>query len=204
MARPLTFRHDGAEIALSMEKLDRTKLYGSVEVEALDERGRRCELATLAPDGKTLLGKGGQAAGFLSPEGRWLDRAGLRAVNVEGEEIHPVPASFGAPLALDRTATVEEYLSHNIKSIYFLELGDGEAAGALAASLRAGTIYTFPYSFRGGLVADVGFLLAGQGDGAFLAVGQPTHLHFLGLDQLPGYEDEEVAAADEDLTFDML
>ncbi len=203
MARPLTFVHHGVEMPLALEKLERGKLYGTVEIEALDEHGRRCELATLASDGKTLLGKGGVASGFLSPERRWIDRAALRPVDPHtGEELRPVPSSFAAPVALERTTTVEDYLSHNIKSVYVLE-GVSEELGA---ELRAGTIYGFPYSFRGGIVADVGFLLAGQDGALFMAVGQPTRLHFLGLDQLPAYEDEEAGAPaeDEDLSFDML
>jgi hypothetical protein len=202
MARPLTFVHGGRELPLPIEKLDRGKLYGTVEIEALDDRGRRCELATLASDGKTLLGRGGQAVGFLSPEGRWLERAGLRAVDLQDQEIQPVGSSFTAPIALERTATESELLAHNIKSVYLVDPGDG--LGPLEEELRGGTIYTFPFSFRGGLVADVGFLLAGQDGAIFLAVGQPTHLHFLGLEQLPGYEDEEAASEDDDLSFDML
>jgi hypothetical protein len=204
--RTLTFVHRGTPLDASPVKLDRGKLYGTVEVEAVDELGRRCELATLASDGKTLLGKGGKAMGFLSPEGRWLDRAALRPVDPEGQPLSSVPSSFDAPIALERTATVDEYLAHNIKSVYVLESAH-PALAELAKELLAGTIYTFPYSFRGGLVADVGFLLAGADESIFLAVGQPTQLHFLGLDQLPVYEDEEAAAAagdDDELDFGML
>jgi len=53
MPRALILRHRGVELSFTIEKLDRTKLYGSVDVEALDDQGRRCELATLASDGKT-------------------------------------------------------------------------------------------------------------------------------------------------------
>lgn len=207
MPRTLTFVHRGTPLDTSPVKLDRAKLYGTVEVEAIDELGRRCELATLASDGKTLLGKGGKAMGFLSPEGRWLDRAALRPVDPEGSPLSSVPSSFDAPIVLERTATVDEYLAHNIKSVYMVD-SEHPALAELARELLAGTIYTFPYSFRGGLVADVGFLLAGADESIFLAVGQPTQLHFLGLDQLPTYEDEEGAAAgpgeEDELDFGML
>jgi hypothetical protein len=201
--RTLAFRYRGAELPLVPEKLDRAKLYGSVEVEALDEAGRRCELATLSSDGKTLIGRGGKAMGFLSADGRWLDRAALRPVDPDGDPLEPVPSSFSAPVVLDQRATVEEYLAHNIKAVYALS-GEDPALAELAAELEGGAIYTFPYSFRGGIVADVGFLLAGQDGDLFLAVGQPTHLHFLGLDQLPVYEDEEAAGEDDELDFGML
>jgi len=206
MARPLTFAHRGVELPLAMERLDRDKLYGSVELEALDEHGRRCELATLSSDGHTLLGRGGTAFGFLSPEGAWLDRSTLRPVGPGDVELTPVPSSFQESIPLDRPATVEEYLSHNIKSVYLLS---GELPDALREELLGGVIYTFPFSYRGGLAADVGFLLAGQDDALFLAVGQRTHLHFLGLEQLPVYEDEsegegEEAAGEDELDFGMM
>lgn len=204
MPRTLTFNHRGVELGLVPEKLDRGKLYGSVEVEALDERGRRCELATLSSDGKTLIGKGGKAMGFLSPEGRWLERSGLRAVDLDGGPLESVPSSFSGVTPLVEKATPDFYLGHNIKGVYVVS-GDEAAMAPLVEELRAGVIYAFPYSFRGGLVADVGFLLAGQDDAIFLAVGQPTQLHFLGLEQLATYEEEgEAGAEDDDLDFGML
>ena len=208
MPRALILRHRGVELPFQLEKLDRTKLYGSVEVEALDDKGRRCELATLAADGRTLLGKGGTAAAFLSEDGRWLDRAALAPVDAFGEPIKPVPSSFGAPIDLAEEASIDDYLAHNVKSVYALATDADIDIGPLAEELRAGKLYRFAYSFRGGLVADVGFLLANPEGQVFLAVGQPTRIHFLGLDLLPVYEDEEAAepgaAEGDDLDFGMM
>jgi hypothetical protein len=207
MPRPLLLRKDGVDLPFQLVKLDRSKLYGTVEVEALDGQGRRCELATLATDGKTLLGRGDVASGFLSAEGSWLERAGLRPVGPEGEPIAPVPSSFAAPIDLVDEAGVEEYLAHNVKSVYHLTC---EAdVGPLLAELGAGKIYRFPFSFRGGgLVADVGFLIANPDGDVFLAVGQPTMIHFIGLEPVPVGETEvEEAEADEaeaDLDFGMM
>jgi len=205
MPRALILRHRDVELPFTIEKLDRTKLYGSVDVEAIDDQGRPCELATLASDGKTLLGKGGTAAAFLSQDGAWLDRAALKPVDAFGDPIAPVPSSFAAPVDLGDETDVDDYLQHNIKSVYALTTeADLES---LRAELKAGKIYKFPYSFRGGLVADVGFLLANPEGEPFLAVGQPTRIHFLGLDVLPVFEDEEAAEgaeAEDELDFGMM
>lgn len=206
MPRALILRHRGVELSFTIEKLDRTKLYGSVDVEAIDDQGRRCELATLASDGKTLLGKGGTASAFLSQDGAWLDRNALKPVDAFGDPITPVPSSFAAPVDLGDDTDVDDYLQHNIKSVYALTTeADLEA---LRAELKEGKIYKFPYSFRGGLVADVGFLLANPEGEPFLAVGQPTRIHFLGLDVLPVYEDEEPAegaeTGEDELDFGMM
>jgi hypothetical protein len=204
MARPLVLRHHGVELAFQLVKLDRSKLYGTIEVEALDGQGRRCELATLATDGRTLIGRGGLTSGFLSADGRWLERAALRPVGPDGETIEPVPSSFAAPVELGARASVEEYLAHNIKSVYHLT--SETELGPLLPELRAGAIYRFPYSFRGGLVADVGFLLANPDGDVFLAVGTPTMIHFIGLEPVPILDEEEGAAEAEadELDFGMM
>jgi hypothetical protein len=46
---------------------------------------------------------------------------------------------------------------------------------------RCGAIYKFPFSYRGGIAASVGFLLAGGDGHPFLCVGVPTAIEFVGL-----------------------
>ena len=69
MAKSLVFQFDGANVAFQMNKIDRSKLYGYKELEILDEQGQTCELATLADDGKTIVGRGGISIGYLSADG---------------------------------------------------------------------------------------------------------------------------------------
>ena len=57
-------------------------------------------------------------------------------------------------------------------------------AEGLLSELRAGTIYTFAFSYRGGLDPDVGFLLANSEGAPFLAVGKKTRLQFVALPEL--------------------
>lgn len=205
MGRPLVLQFGGKDLTFDMMKVDRTKLYGTVEVEALDDKGRKCTLATLAGDGRTLLAPGGGAIALLSPEGHWLERAKLTPVDREGNKITPVQSTFSAPVPLAKKATIEEYFSCNIKAAYLLNCDSNDAA-PLAAELRSGTIFTFPYSFRGGLEADAGFLLANPEGHVFLAVGQPTKIHFVGLEQAAVLTEEEGVeeGAEDDMDFGML
>lgn len=202
MARTLTFQLNGADIACSPEKVDRSKLYGFIDVEALDGKGHKCTLVTLADDGRTLVGSGGSAFAQLSPDGEWLDKAALKPVDPSGKPITPVTSTYSAPVALTKTATIDEYLSHNIKGVYVLR-AEGDLT-ALAAELKMGTIFTFPYSFRGGLEADVGFLLAAADGQLFLAVGQPTNIHFVGLEQAAVLTEEEPEEGDDEVDFSMM
>ena len=56
MGKPLIVKFAGAEIPLSLSKVERSDLYGFVETETLDEKGRKCTSATLADDGRSLIG----------------------------------------------------------------------------------------------------------------------------------------------------
>jgi len=205
MARALKFNYRDTELAAEMQKVDRSKLYGKVDVETLDDQGRPCTLATLASDGRTLIGKGGSALGVVSFDGKWLERGKLTPVDLQGEKIEPVPSSFSAPIALEETATIEEYLSHLVRSAYQLDLG--EAGAPLLEALKEGTIFTFKYSYRGGLEYDQAFLLCNPDGVPFMLVGTPADIKFVGLAEETGLSDEdeeEAGGDDDDLDFSMM
>ncbi len=202
MAKPLVLQFAGADLNFFMEKVDRSKLYGWIDVEALDDKGRRCELVTLAGDGRTVVGPGGTSFGYLSADGDWLDKKTLKPVDREGKPITPVNSTFSAPVPLSKKATIEEYLSHNIKAVYLL--ASENDLGALTAELKKGTIFSFPYSFRGGLEASVGFLLASADGGLFLAIGEPTKIHFVVLEQAAALTEDETEETESEMDFGMM
>jgi hypothetical protein len=107
--------------SFQLGKVDRSKLYGFKEIEAVDEQQRVCELATLCGDGKTIVGRGGTAVGYLSPDGQWCDRLELTPVDAESCPMEPVPSSFDAPIDLETETTVDDYLEHKIRLIYRLD-----------------------------------------------------------------------------------
>jgi hypothetical protein len=205
MSKQLTVHCHGKEIKLDLEKVDRTKLYGYVDTEVVDELGQHCELATLSSDGNTLIGRGGTGLATLSPNGLWRDKPSLRAIDAQGKNLTPVASTFDTPVVLDKTASIDDYLAHNIHLVYKLDV-EGDAS-ELVADLRAGTIYTFPFSYRGGLEAQAGFLLLGSDGNLFLAVGTPPAFEFVGLKQAAAtVEDDDDADDDEEggLDFNMM
>jgi hypothetical protein len=172
MAKPLVFQLGDKDLSFTLNKVDRSKLYGYKEVEVLDDHGRRCELATIANDGRTVVGVGGTGLGQVSADGLWSEKSQLKPIDLDGQEIKPVASSFSAPVKLFDTASIEQYLNHNIRSVYQLESADDTSE--LLLELKRGTIFSFPYSYRGGLEADAGFLLLSDDNHIFLAVGNPT------------------------------
>jgi hypothetical protein len=186
MAKPLVLEYRGSQVSLGLQKVDRTKLYGSVDLEVVDEAGRACELGTLLGDGHSVVGKGGTGLAYLSADGLWRKKAELRPVDRDGNPIPTVKSTFDTVVPLSDPATIEDYLSHNINLIYLLTHEPPEGMPAqpideLVEDLRGGTIYRFPFSYRGGVSATVGFLLAGGDGNLFLCVGVPTANQFVGL-----------------------
>ena len=206
MAKPLVFDIRGAQVSFGIHKLDRTRLYGYVDTEVVDEAGRACELGTLLGDGHSVVGKGGTGIGYLSPDGLWRKKAELRAVDRDGNPIPTVRSTFETVVPLSDQAAIEDYLSHNVHLIYLLTHeppeGPPQPIDELSEELRGGTIYRFPFSYRGGVSATVGFLLAGGDGNLFLCVGVPTLIHYVGLKEIaavvidPGEETVEDDAID--------
>lgn len=205
MARQLVLSLDGVEFSVSMHKIDREKLYGRIEIEAYDEEMNRCSLQVLAADGRTLIDKGGTSLAAVNEDGMWVKRSDLIALDGEGNEIDPVPSSFSHPNTLE-PATVDEYLSYLVKSVYLLEPADEGVFDSLAGIFSEDAqLYKFPFSYRGGLEYDCAFLTANS-EGMFMVIGTPAALQFVELHQpamVTDYE-EEADLEDEELDFDLL
>ena len=196
MPRSLVFQFGDRDYSFQMAKVDRSKLYGYKQLKVLNETDTECELATLAGDGRTLVGRGGTGLGWVDVDGQWHEKDELKPVDTDGEEITPVPSSFSAPIKLFDTATTEDYLECNIRLIYAMESQTNDIADIMD-ELKRGTIFKFDYSYRGGLEADVAFLLLNQDDELMMVVGDRTRIEFLGLQTQVTVEDEDDTEQDD-------
>ena len=203
MPRELVLSLDGREFPVTMVKIDREKLYGSVEIEAFDEKGNEASLRVLAADGKTLIDKGGTALTTVNGKGTSVDRSSLTAVDANGDKIEPVQSSFNEPNVLKK-ADADDYLAQVVKSVYWLQPPEDGDIKYLLDHLSGDQIYTFPFSYRGGLDHDSAFVLGADNE-AFMIVGKPAELTFLKLNQAAALDaPQEQEIADEDLDFDLL
>ncbi len=194
---------DGENFEVQLKKIDREDLYGSVEIEAFDEKGNPAQLLVLASDGKTLLNKGGTALATLDQKGNSVERSTLKPVNTEGEAIETVESSFGAENNL-KVAEIDNYLSQVVKSIYILDPVEEGNINFLLDHLSSGLIYSFPFSYRGGTEYDNAFVI-GNKDDAFMVIGKEARFKFAKLNQvaqLDAMEEEEISG--DDIDFDLL
>ncbi len=203
MARPLILSLDGTEFPVTLVKIDRDKLYGRVEIEAFDEKGREASLRVLAADGKTLIDKGGTALATITDKGDSVDRNDLVPITIDGEMIEQVPSSFNQTNIL-KPATVEDYFTQVVKSVYVVSAHEDADISELHDHLSTERIFTFPFSWRGGIEYDNAFLI-GSGGEAFMVVGKQAEFQFIKLNQaavLESAEEEEISA--DDIDFDLL
>lgn len=206
MPRSLVFQMGDRDYSFQMVKVDRRKLYGYKELKVIDEHEANCDLATLAGDGRTLVGRGGTGLGWLDVDGGWREKDELTPVDTDGEVITPVPSSFSAPIKLFDTATAEEYLECNVRLVYSLESENNDLQDIMD-ELKRGTIFTFPYSYRGGLEADVAFILLNASDELMMVVGDPTKTEFIGLaaqSSVVNEDADDASGGDDLMDFDMI
>lgn len=194
----LKLSYGGNELSCGISKVDRRKLYGYTETEVVDsETEQVCSLATLASDGRTLIPSGGVALAYVSPKGLWKTKGELKPVDLEGEEITPVTSTFKELVELKETASPEAFLDHNIRMVYQLST-EGGFSEELLQSLQEGTIFRFPFSYRGGLVPDEAFILEGADGTVWMAVGKRTEIHLIGQEQVGAAVVEEETPAEDD------
>lgn len=205
MARTLSFAVGRSKFTAELIKVDRSKLYGSVTTETLDPEGERCQLATLARDGRTLIPYGGTAAGYLNTDGKWVNSNERQPVDVDGEPLSEVESSFNAPIRLKKTASVEDLLDIPVRLAY--RLGGAELSPSVSKKFSAGTIYSFDFSYRGGPNPDPAFVLTDEDGDLWMLVGEPSDVDFLTYEKaaLCASCDEQDSEDDNDeFDFDML
>jgi hypothetical protein len=203
MPKSLILSLDGKEFEVLITRIDREDLYGKVEIEAFDEKGKPAELKVLAADGKTLIERGGTALAVVTEKGDSIERSELIAVDQEGDEIEKVESSFNAPNDLKK-ATADEYLGLVVKSVYLLDPPEDGDLKYLHDHLESKQLFKFPFSYRGGLSYDAAYIV-GDGKDAFMVIGKDGELDYLKLNQagvLSSSEEEDISA--DDISFDLM
>lgn len=209
MARSLDFNFDNSAFNCEIQTVDRKKLYGSVSIETLDQEQRRCDIASLAVDGKTLIPNGGTAMGYLNNEGEWISRKDLVAVDLDGEPLPEVESSFKQTIDLNNKVTVDEFLNHSIRLLYLLK-PTSELPETLHTSLADGEIYRLEFSYRGGVDTDPAFVLMDEDEAIWMLVSEENKVQFVALEQAAVYEfnnqgdTNDGEEEDEDIDFGML
>lgn len=200
MAKTLNFNLGVNRFALSPVKVERKKLYGYTETQAIDPEGCICQQAGIDGNGMTIVPKGATKVGMLTESGEWMSSDELQAMHADGSVALPIASSFDEEIRLDTPASPEDLLRLIIASVY--ELG-GEGAGELAAEVGQ-RIFRFPFSYKGGYEASTAFLLS-TGTSVFVLTGELADFPMIGIDDQGVIDEdyEETEIDDEELDFSM-
>lgn len=168
MAKSIAVRLGGESSSFAFAKLDRERLYGRKERQVVDDQGKRCASAWLSTDGAALVPSGGLAMLYVDESFGTVERSDLQAVDDQGAEVAPLPATLGVEQELEGPLPPSRVLDHAVHSVYVLT---PETLGAtLAAELKAGKVYGCPYNFRDDYTRQMLFLVANEA-GTFALLG---------------------------------
>lgn len=200
MARKAEFSMNGQSILAELKKVDRKKIYGWSTVEVFDEQNSQCKLAGLA-EGRYILPSGTTALVTLDKNGASVSKSTLVGVDHEGKKVSKVPSIYDEKVIL-REATIDEYLSLVVKSVYQLQVDENKSA--LLDALGEGKLYYFVFNYRADYEGDDAFLIS-NGTDAFAITGIMAEIEFIGLEdnEQELAPEEETAQVEEDLDFAM-
>ena len=199
MARKAELLVNGQRILAEFKKVDRKKIYGWSSIEVFDQNGSKCTLAGLA-EGQYVMPSGSSALVSLNAKGEAVSKSTLVGVDSEGNKVEKVPSIYDQKVML-RDATIDEYLSMAVKSVYQLQIDENKEA--LLEDLNSGKIYYFVFNYRADYEGDDAFLIS-NGTDAFAITGMKSDLEFIGLeDNEQELVPEETEAVEDDMDFAM-
>ncbi|AEF84557.1 hypothetical protein TREPR_1849 [Treponema primitia ZAS-2] len=191
MARGLTFLIQGISYSAAPEKIDRKKLYGRQETQAIARDDSVCSLVSMDESSGLILPKGGIGMGNLSSMGEWVERSTLKTVALDGSELGLHKSSYDGSITIEQAVTPEVFLNHTIKTIYKLPVPP-ECIAAVGKS-----IYTFPYNYRDSYEQETAFLLVSNNT-LFMLTGYEASFAMLTLEQNAMLGDMETEDIDEE------
>jgi hypothetical protein len=198
MARELIFQLGSNQFPFSPTKIDRSKIYGWSEKRAMDANNKECKSFYMDRSGSILIPKGGVSYGIVDKEGKWVNKTDIVAVYNDGTPAQLIPSSFSAPIVLEKTVTLEEFLDHNITSIY--DLG-GESSELI--KLMDGKIYTFQFNWRDDFEGDTAFLLESKNK-LYALIGKKLNFEYIGEEQTGFVTEDEMEEVTEEIDFSMM
>jgi len=187
MGRKIEIAFHGKILWLSIQRVDRTRLYGATRRIGLDAKGRECALALLTRDGRHVLGPGSTAGMYLNEIGDIITREDLACVDERGQPASSEIAVTGGPRELAGPVPVEALLECVVAAVYEVDASGLEST--LAASLARGDIYQTT------LRRNAVFLLANE-HGVFLLAAEPAQFDFIGPDPPVILDDDDDEEAD--------
>lgn len=207
MPRSLNFKYRTSKFSCELNKIDRKKIYGTVNIQTVDHEGSETELFSLARDGRTLIGLGGTGAGYINKDGFWVESGERIPVDREGDPLELITSSFDELITLKDVVDEDTLLDHPIRLAYHLTTE--KLPKGLRKKLDDAAIYHFGFSYRGGPAADPAFFMSDTDGDIWLLIGNTAEVEFRSFKQVAicaaaATDEIEDDSEDDNFDFDML
>ncbi len=202
MAKPIILNWNGTDNAFAFSKLDRTKLYGYKTRQLVDEAGENCLSAYLTGDGSAIVPSGGLAQVYVNDDYATIERADLKAIDDEGNELKKKPSTLGVAQELTGPVSPQEVLDYTITSVY--QLDPETVSDELLSALSSGQIFASEFSYRGDYELQKLFLLQNESGQNFALIAAASNFEFLHREVVPDLDIEEDDDLSDDFDFSMM
>ena len=202
MARELNFTLENKSFNFTIQKIDRSKIYGYTTIDVRDENNSSCSLASISDDGLHILSKG--CVGYISmtQDDQYIANNTLKITNTAGEPLERKPSSFDVDIPLE-PSSLEEFLTLNVKSVYQISATDEtEQQTALIEQLTKHKVLKFLFNYRADYSQDAAFMIHNS-EGLFILIGHINPFEFIGLEQ-QAIEIDDTEDDDDNFDFGML
>ena len=143
MAKQAEFIINGSSVMAELKKVDRKKIYGWSTIEVFDENGSKCKLASIS-DGVHILPSGSSSLLKFNEKGQTVSSSELVGFNLEGQKVEKIPSVYDGKINL-KEATIDDYLSLVVKTVYQLNMEDDTA---MLNALKDDKLYSFIFNYR--------------------------------------------------------
>ena len=199
MGRPIKFNLSGVSLEAEITKVDRSKLYGTSTRVVYDENGEECSLSDLY-QGSAILPKGSISQNLLDSKGNYVSRSDLIGFNNLNQKVEKVSSIFSGENNCKKV-TIDEFISANVKSIYQLNIENGNLENWKKCFLND-EIYCFIFNYREDYEGDDAYILY-NGSNFFIIVGKQNSYEYLKLNTISIDVEDEDSTQDDDLDFSM-
>lgn len=201
MFREIVFRIKNKEFKANLIKVDRKKLYGWTELQAVDDNGEPCALLSADESGKFIIPLGGTGIGIVSESGKWVERSELKTVSNNGKPVKLFKSSFDKVNMLRKTISPDDFLDYDITDFYELTDTAPEMMKAVGKD-----IYCFDYSYNDSYTPSPAFVMRAK-NALFLLVGVKNAYDFLCFGNCETIDEDDddrlIEDGDEDIDFSM-
>jgi hypothetical protein len=172
MPKDLTLNLNGAPVTVSIERIERSDLYGNIVSQILDD-GEPCTRVRVLMDG-TILGPKSTKTALLI-DGLWIEDEDTRRFTPEGRELVKHESSFKSELTSE-FSHYSELLDYCIKAVY--------------SSSRVCGNMKFSFTYNAGY-PKTAFMIEGADGNGYMLIGEPAPVSWVGhKDCLTGETEE--------------